>query len=55
MCLKQDLPRKILVEGYAVELKTVSAIVDELAACPQESCGAAARNETCESLAVRAP
>jgi two-component system chemotaxis response regulator CheB len=55
MCLKQDLPRKILVEGYAVELKTVSAIVDELAACPQESCGATARNETCESLAVRAP
>jgi len=55
MCLKQDLPRKILMEGYAVELKTVSAIVDELAACPQESCGAAARNEACESLAVRAP
>ncbi|MGO8927731.1 MAG: response regulator, partial [Limisphaerales bacterium] len=55
MCLKQDLPRKILVEGYAVELKTVSAIVDELAACPQESCGATARNERCESLAVRAP
>jgi len=54
MCPKQDLPRKILMEGCAVELKTVSAIVAELAACPQESCGATAANAACESLAVRA-
>jgi len=54
MCMKQDLPRKILTEGCAVELKTVSAIVAELAACPQELCSAAAGNAASESLAVRA-
>ncbi len=54
MCMKQDLPRKILTEGHAVELKTVSAIVAELAACPQALCSAAAANTASESLAVRA-
>ncbi len=54
MCLKQDLPRKILLEGCAVELKTVSAIVARLAACPREACGATAGNSECESHAVQA-
>ncbi len=55
MCLKQDLPRKILEEGCAVELKTVSAIVAQLAARPQEPCGATAAGKAArESLAVQA-
>ena len=54
MCLKQDLPRKILAEGCAVEIKTVSALVAELAVGPQELCGATAGDAACESLAVRA-